>query len=50
MSLRGARRDLKDQEGKRPIDLIDELIEDEGTKRKVLSILGPPGALDFLML
>lgn len=47
--LRGTKTDIKNDEGKTPMDLT-ERAEDENLQRELRKMLGPPGALDCLML
>jgi len=47
--LRGAKKDIKDNFGKLPIDYC-ETIENARLRNEARSLLGKPSKLDFLML
>ena len=47
--LRGSKTDIPNCEGKTPIELV-ERVDDENMQRDLMKMLGPPGALDCLML
>ena len=48
--LRGADKEIKDCNDKIPIDLVKDVVEEEHLRADLYKILGPPGALDCLML
>ncbi len=49
ISLKGADRDIKDNEGRQPIDLIEE-VSIPNLRKELKKILGPPKFFDFLQL
>jgi len=48
--LRGADKTIRDCNDKTPVELVKENIEEDNLKADLYKILGPPGALDCLML
>ena len=51
MTLKGADRSIRDNNGLRPIDMVDSNLKTTNSiKRDLKKLLGPPGTFDFMQL